>query len=147
MNAKRPFSKTGDSEPSPPLLFRLSWFALLSAAILLLVFLLQEHTYRPSLYAGAFVAVLLALPAALYLHLRAWYEERKNIHATELEFTSVYQHVLDAILILDDRGTCLDANPAAFALLGAPPVVLLGHSLGQFYEDRGKFALQWQAFL
>jgi PAS domain S-box-containing protein len=138
-----------DSDPEiyTPLWFRVSSLLLLAVAIVLLIVVLGDRVYNSNRSVAALVAVLLALVCAALLHARAWYEERKGIHATEREFTSVYQHALDAILILDDRGVCLDANPAAFALLGAPPAVLVAHSFAQFYEDRHEFESQWRTFL
>jgi PAS domain S-box-containing protein len=136
-----------DQEISSPLWLRASSLLLLGAAIALLLVVLGNRVYRSNLSLAALVAILLALGCVALLLVRAWYEERKGIYATEREFTSVFQYVLDAILILDDRGVCLDANPAAFALLGAPPAVLIGHSLAQFYADRQEFERQWRTFL
>jgi PAS domain S-box-containing protein len=59
----------------------------------------------------------------------------------------VYQHVLDGILFFDNQGVCLDANPAAIALLGAPLDLLVGRSFGQFYLDARQFERDWQSFL
>jgi PAS domain S-box-containing protein len=138
-----------DSGPEAytPLWFRISSLLLVAVAIILLVVVVGDRVYTSNLSVSALVAVLLALVCAGFLHVRAWYEERKGTFATEREFTSVCQHALDGILILDDRGVCLDANPAAFALLGAPPAVLIGHSFAQFYADRQQFERQWQTFL
>jgi PAS domain S-box-containing protein len=130
-----------------PLWFRVSSFFLLAVAIVLLVVVLGDHVYSAKLSVAVLLAILLALGCAASLHVRAWYEERKAIHATEREFTSVYRHALDAILILDDQGVCLDANPAAFALLGAPSAILIGQSFSQFYADRQQFEHQWRTFL
>jgi PAS domain S-box-containing protein len=138
-------------DPTPevytPLWFRVSSLLLLAVAIILLVVVLGDRVYTSNLSVSALAAVLLALGCAVFLHIRAWYLGRKGMYATEREFTSVYQHALDGILILDDQGVCLDANPAAVALLGAPPVVLLGNSFAQFYADRNEFERQWQTFL
>jgi PAS domain S-box-containing protein len=108
---------------------------------------LGDRLYTSQLSLAALGTVLLALACAAFLHVRAWYVGRKGVYATEREFTSVYQHALDGILILDERGVCLDANPAAFALLGAPPAVLVGHSFAQFYSDRTEFEREWHSFL
>jgi PAS domain S-box-containing protein len=139
--------KDSDSGASTPLWFRVSSLILFAVAIILLLVVLEDRLYRSNLPLAALLVVLLALGCAAYLHVRAWYEEQKGIYATEREFTSVCQHALDAILILDNQAICLDANPAAFALLGAPPAVLIGHSIAQFYEDRHQFEGQWNAFL
>ena len=130
------------SEPKlfVPLWFRVSTVLLVLVSIALLLIVLSERAYTSNLAVIALAFVLLALGCAAFLHIRAWYVARK-------EFSSVYQHVLDGILLLDDRGVCLDANPAAVALLGGSPDALLGHSFGQFYSDARQFERQWQDFL
>jgi PAS domain S-box-containing protein len=139
-----------NKDPTPgtriPLWFLVSSILLIAVAIILLVLLLENRLYASNLSA-ALVLVLVLLGCTAFLHVRAWYIGRRSTYATESEFASVYQHALDGILILDDKGVCLDANPAAFALLGAPPAMLLGHSFSQFYEDNQQFERQWHAFL
>src|SRR5437868_1712452 len=135
------------SEIYTPLWFRISSLLLVAAAIALLVIVLGDRVYTSNLSVAALAAVLLALACAAFLNVRGWYVGRKGVYATEREFTSVYRHALDGILILDDRGMCLDANPAAFALLGAPPAVLVGHSFSQFYADGAEFDRDWRTFL
>jgi PAS domain S-box-containing protein len=136
-----------DVEVLTPLWFRVSSLVLVAVAIVLLVIVLGDHVYASNLSVAALVAILVALGCAAFLHVRAWYVGRKGVCATEREFTSVYQHALDGILILDNRGVCLDANPAAFALLGCPPVALVGHSFAQFYADSNEFEREWHTFL
>ena len=138
---------TREPESYTPLWFRVSSLVLLLVAVALLIVVLGHSVYRANLALAALGAVLLALGCAALLHARAWYDERQSIYATEREFTSVFQHALDGILILDDRGVCLDANPAAFALLGAPPAMLIGHPVAQFYERRDEFEQLWRSFL
>src|SRR5580765_1864203 len=130
------------SEPElfVPLWFRISTVLLVLISIVLLVVVLGERVYSSNLAVAALVCVLVALSCAAFLHVRAWYIGRK-------EFSSVYQHVLDGILLFDNHGICADANPAALALLGASPEVLLGHSFGQFYADARQFFRQWRDFL
>jgi PAS domain S-box-containing protein len=96
---------------------------------------------------AAFAIVFLAQGCAAFLYARVWFLERKRSHNIKRELSSIYHHVLDGILILDDRGVCLDANPAAFAILGTPPALLIGRSFAQFYEDPQQFERQWHAFL
>jgi PAS domain S-box-containing protein len=150
MHSKHHFAATHEEstpEAYTPLWFLISSLLLLGVAIILLVVVLGDRVYTSNLSVAALTAVLLALGCAALLQVRAWYMGRKGIHATECEFASVYRHALDSILVLDDHGLCLDANPAAFALLGAPPAVLLGHSFSQFYADRQQFERQWSTFL
>jgi len=130
-----------------PLWFRVSSLLLVAVAVVLLVVVLGDRVYVSNLSVAALAAVLLALGCAAFLHVRSWYVGRKGVYATEREFTSIYQHALDGILILDDQGVCLDANPAAVALLGAPPAMLVGHCFAQFYADRFAFERQWRSFL
>jgi PAS domain S-box-containing protein len=136
-----------NAELYTPLWFRVSSLLLVAVAIVLLFVVLGERVYASNLSAGALVAVLVALGCTAFLHVRSWYVGRSGIYATEREFTSVYQHALDGILILDDRGVCLDANPAAFALLGAAPAVLVSHSFSQFYAHGVEFEREWNTFL
>jgi PAS domain S-box-containing protein len=103
--------------------------------------------YASNLVVAALAVVFLAQGCAAFLYARAWFAERRQVYDTRRELSSIYRHVLDGILILDDRGVCLDANPAAFAILGAPPAVLVGHSFGQFLKDPQQFERQWRAFL
>ncbi len=135
------------AEMYTPLWFRVSSLLLVVAAIVLLVIVLGNRVYASGLSVAALVAVLLGLGCVALLYIRGWVLERKGLYATEREFTSVYQHALDGILILDDQAVCLDANPAAFALLGAPPAVLVGHSFAQFYGQQIEFDREWQTFL
>jgi PAS domain S-box-containing protein len=130
-----------------PLWFYVSSLLLCAVAVILLLLVLGNRVYDSNLSLFALIAVLLALACALFLHLRSWHEERKGAHDTEREFEAIFEHALDAILILDDQGFCLDANPAAFAILGAPRSVLIGHSFAQFYDDAEEFERLWRSFL
>ena len=95
----------------------------------------------------ALVVGLLALVFSLSLHLQLWRRRpRKRARDIERELDAVFAHALDAILTLDDQGTCVDANPAAFAILGAPHSVLIGRSFAQFHEDRQEFGAGFGAY-
>jgi PAS domain-containing protein len=67
--------------------------------------------YSPNLVVAAFAVVLLAQGCAAFLYARAWFAARKRVDETKRELSSIYRHVLDGILMLDDRGVCLEANP------------------------------------
>jgi PAS domain S-box-containing protein len=127
--------------------FVMSCFLLLTVATLLLIVVLGDRIYTSNLCALAIAMIVVSLGCTVFLQVRAWHLGRKGFHATECEFTSIYQNALDGILILNDQGVCLDANPAAFALLGAPPAALIGHSFAQFYGDRLAFDREWRWFL
>jgi PAS domain S-box-containing protein len=139
---------------SSPLWFQISSLVLLGVAIALLLVVLGNRVYNTGLSFAVLLAVLLALACAAFLHIRSLLKERKEhretasaFYATEREFTSVFQHALDAILILDNEGICLNANPAALALLGVPRAGLVGHSFAQFHADRQEFEREWHGFL
>ena len=98
--------------------------------------------------------VLIALCVAIVLHVRflilSRHEHRETasvLDATEREFQSIFDSTLDSILILDDRGICLEANPAALALLGTHRNKLVGHSIQKFHSPVADFEAAWKRFL
>jgi len=98
--------------------------------------------------------VLGALAVAIALHVRflilarqAHGEAARVLDATESEFQSIFDNVLDAILILDDQGICLEANPAALVLFGAARQQLVGYPIQQFYLAAKRSANTGEAFL
>src|ERR1700691_5433187 len=92
-----------------PLWFRISSLALIVIAICLLLLSLGNGLYNTGLSSAALFLVLLTLGCAAFLHIRSLLQEQKRhretacaFHAREREFTSVFQHALDGILMLDD---------------------------------------------
>jgi PAS domain S-box-containing protein len=89
------------------------------------------NLFLPLLFSALGLALFLAACALQKL----WREHRtmdRAFHNTHCEFSSVFQNVLDGILITDDDGTCLDANPAAASILHISRNQLMGgnvHSL------------------
>jgi len=133
---------------------RTSAFLIFLAAVILFGTIFAAKFYRLPLTSYFLAAVLAALSFAIALHTRFLILLRREnqktantLHATGREFKSIFQNALDAILILDDQGTCIEANPAAFAILGAEQQQLLGHSLGEFYSNPQNFAENWVSFL
>ena len=59
--------------------------------------------------------------------------------ATEREYKSVFDSTLDGIVILDDRGVCLESNPAALTLFGTDHDELVGRPIEKFYAGTGDF--------
>jgi len=116
--------------------------------ILFAVAILVVAASLPRLYHGPFswlllTSVLVALVAAIALHVRflvrARREQRETANAliiTEREFQSIFDSALDALLILDDAGRCLEANPAALGLLGTKRQDLVGKSIRDFESPR-----------
>ncbi len=66
---------------------------------------------------------------------------------TDCELSSIFRNVLDGILIADDAGDCLDANPAAAAILRCSRNDLIGQSVGRFLLDMDSFTQGWHSFL
>ena len=130
-----------------PMWFRAGSLSLVGFAAALVLIALGRRVYTSNLEVAALLAVLIAQVCTGLLYAFGFVQNRKGIDATEREFTSIFLHVLDGILILDDSGVCLDANPAAFAILGAPPAVLVGHRFDQFFKDPQQFLRHWQMFL
>jgi PAS domain S-box-containing protein len=69
------------------------------------------------------------------------------LDAAEREFQSIFDSAIDGILILDDEATCLEANPAALALLGTSRNELLSHSVRRFLSPFDDFESVWKRFL
>jgi PAS domain S-box-containing protein len=124
------------------------------AAVTLLVAALGAKFYSRSLSSILLTLVLIALCTAIGLHVRflilARREHRETSSAldtTEREFKSIFDNALDAILILDDRGICLEANPAAQALFGTRYHELVGQPIANFYRGGADFNETWKSFL
>ena len=79
-----------------------------------------EVWFRSLLLGGRRVLLVLAQDIA----------ERLRAHCMPCEsqrrFQAMFDHALDAFLVLDDRGRCLDANPSAASLFGYTREELLG---------------------
>ena len=63
---------------------------------------------------------------------------------SELELRAIFEHALDAMLIVDDEGTYLDANPAACTLLGAPKDAVIGKHIGEIASWSIDLATEWE---
>ena len=136
---------------------RKGWFRAVSiiislALVLLFVTVLLPRSQDERLPSMLLVVVLLALAAAITLHARFLFLARREhrettsvLDATEREFQFIFDSTLDAILILDDQGTCLGANPAALAVLGKQRQELVGYPIQNAYS--GSSGGVWERFL
>jgi PAS domain S-box-containing protein len=124
------------------------------ASVGLLCVSLFAHNYHPLLAASLVPSLLVALSFAVYLnvysfsHLRREHREADQaFRNADCEFSSIFQNVLDGILIVDNEANCLDANPAAAAILRVPVDKLIGQNISCFLADRGAFTESWALFL
>ncbi|MCP6762585.1 MAG: PAS domain S-box protein [Fischerella sp. CENA71] len=77
-------------------------------------------------------------------------EERKQIQARlqqrEHQWQALFNHALDAIMIADDEGRYINANPAACNLFGVSREELLGSTIADFAAPEFDFTQAWQQF-
>jgi PAS domain S-box-containing protein len=107
------------------------------AALLIARFL--PRLFPPPFSFPLLILVLAAIALAIALHVRflilVWRERRQTAHdlrTTEHEFQAIFDSALDALLIVDDRGVCVEANPAALVLLGARRDELISQPIRNF---------------
>ncbi len=124
------------------------------AALTLLATAFEVRFYSNSLSSALLTLVLIALVIAIALHTRflilARREQRytaNTLDATEREYKAVFASALDGILILNDEGICLEANPAALPLLGCDHDQLVGQFIARFFAGDGDFKGAWERFL
>jgi PAS domain S-box-containing protein len=137
-----------------PLWIRWCSIAILMASVGLLcisVFARNYHifiatTLVPSLAVALCFAIFLNIYAVSYIR-REHREADRAFRNTDCEFLSIFQNVLDGILIVDNEGNCLDANPAAAAILRLSTNKLIGRAVGHFVADRDSFPEGWRTFL
>ena len=122
-------------------------FIIALALVALLIAALLPRLHDGRLSAILLISVLFALAVAIALHARFLFLARREqgqttrtLDATEREFQSIFDSTLDAILIIDNRAICLEANPAAMDLLGTARPELLGHTIGSFFSHANEDA-------
>ena len=117
-----------------------------SAALVFLA--LAIDAYRPYLVPTLLPVLLVALCMAVSLTVFSLLNVRSEHHGTDkafrntdCEFSSIFENVLGGILIVDNDGCCLDANPAAAELLRLPTDKLIGQNIARFLADRSGLGL------
>ena len=123
-----------------------------AVAFLLISLFLNADRAHVSPVFGASIIVALAAAISLTAHsiasLRAAHrEEQKEFRNTDCEFSSIFHNVLDGILIVDDAGNCLDANPAAALILRLHRSGIIGQGISRFMVSAEAFANGWNHFL
>src|SRR5215469_6212192 len=117
---------------------------------LTLAYRLRGAELPPALWVGllaAFATVVILLSKFLFWAQKEEGQFQGAFTTTEREFQSVFENALDAILILDDRAICREANPAAESLFGTGRAALIGNPIGRFYKKSDQFRENWQALL
>ena len=139
---------------TPRLWIRFGSLAALLIAIVLFSTSLLHDAYRSSLSAALVPILLVAQGLTMclttYVLWFFWIEHKKIDRAfcdTDCEATSIFQNVLDGVLILDNEATCLDGNPASAQILRVSRNELVGKSIDRFFTDSGAFSLEWATFL
>ena len=124
------------------------------SAIILLATAFGAHFYSGRIFSALLALVLIALCVAIVLHVQFLLLKRREhqetvsvLDATERQYKSVFDSTLDGILILDDQGVCLEANPAAVALFGTNSQELVGRSIEKFFPGVEDFKGVWSRFI
>jgi PAS domain S-box-containing protein len=139
---------------SSPSWLRFSSLAALVVAVAFLLASLFLNTYTSRFSAVFVTGILLALALATSLTSYSLTNSRSKHQKVEqafreadCEFSSIFQNVIDGILIVDDKGDCLDTNPAAAAILRDSMDGLIGQNISRFLADRVAFTQRWSLFL
>jgi PAS domain S-box-containing protein len=97
-----------------------------------------------------FSSFVVALFFATYSLGHLWQEHQNTdraFHDANREFFSIFQNVLDGILIVDNHAKCLDGNPAAASILRVSRNELIGADLRSLVSDCNTFVTDWRGFL
>lgn len=147
-------SRTIYSKARPQLWIRVGAILISFAAITLLATAFrvrfQNGTLSPVLFTFALAALVIAIGLHVRFLLLARREQKETasaLDATEREYKSVFDSTLDGILVLDDQGLCLEANPAALTLLRTGHEDLVGESIEKFFANVEDFKEAWARFL
>ena len=107
---------------------------------------LAGRTYSTALLQILLPVIFVALGIAIALIARflllARRQQRETASAlddSEHKYKSVFDHTLDGIFIIDDRGICLEANGAACRMLGVSPGTLVGAPIAAFFAAEADF--------
>ena len=97
------------------------------------------------------IAILCAVAVfhARFLHLaREQYRQSNELLLSkEREFQSIFENALDAILVVDGKGVCQEANPSAWELFGSCRDRIIGQQVKLFFSDPREFDSMWTQLL
>ncbi len=125
--------------------------ASLAAIVLSVITFLVYHDDigRGVLFFAIAILCVVAVSHARFLYLaREQYRQSNDrFLSKEREFQSIFENALDAILVLDGKGVCQDANPSACELLGARRDRIVRQPVRLFYSDPHNFDSMWERLL
>lgn len=126
----------------------------LAVSVAFLCVSLFAYDYHPIFAASLVPSLAVALSFALFLNIYSFWHLRSEhrdadqaFRDTDCEFSSIFENVLDGILIVNNEGDCLDANPGAATILRFSINKLIGHNISQFFANRDAFTRGWSTFL
>lgn len=75
--------------------------------------------------------------------------QQDELAASQGRLQALFDHSNDGILLTDDSGRCVEANPAACRLLGYERAELIGHPTAELFatNERGWAEAAWREFL
>ncbi|MEN6338246.1 MAG: PAS domain S-box protein [Phycisphaerales bacterium] len=79
--------------------------------------------------------------------IRVLREHQQALEESEARFRAIFESSQDAVILMDDEGICVQANPAAQAIFDRSPAQLLGKRVFDFFGWPMSFAALWQSFL
>ena len=133
---------------------RFSCLSVLLASIGFLCFATFAHDQYPNITEHLTTSIVITLCVAIFLNTYALHKVRREHRAADLafqnidsEFSSIFRNILDAVLIVDHKGECLDANPSAALLLRITPHQLIGRDISRFLTDWNDFNQKWKSLL
>jgi PAS domain S-box-containing protein len=74
------------------------------------------------------------------------HQAEEALRSSELQLRAFFQGANDAMVIADDEGRYIDANPAACKLFGLSKADLFGRNIAEFIEPGFDFIQAWQKF-
>ena len=118
---------------------------------LISLFARQSHIFIatslvPPLVVALCFAIFLNICSFFYIR-REHREADQAFRNTDCEFLSIFQNVLDGILIVNNEGNCMDANPAAASILRLASNELIGQNIRHFLAHCEGFSESWGLFL
>lgn len=94
---------------------------------------------------GAIFVILLVTLAFIGVAIACWttLPQFAAIDEARQQAENLFLNALDAILVLNDQGEIMQANPAATALFGQNSQTLIGHHLQEFFPNLTELVEEW----